>query len=75
MDKTQKFAIGDLVRNFETVAKVRGFREEDGFLLVSGEYQLTRYPSDPVVVGMVDIGRWYADPAKCENLTEKYGLR
>ena len=72
MDKTQNFGIGDLVRNFNTISKVVGLRS-DGFLLLDGEYKGVLLPWN-ILEGFVDIGKWYADPAKCENLTKRYGL-
>ena len=51
------FPIGSIVRNLDFTAKVVGYREEAGCLILQG-------------YGLRDagIGKWIADPAKCELL-------
>ena len=51
------FPIGTIIRNFGLTAKVTGYHEEAGCLIVRG-------------YGLRDagVGQWLADPAKCERL-------
>ena len=51
------FPIGTIVRNLGFTAKVIGYHEEAGCLVLQG-------------YGLCDagIGQWIADPAKCERL-------
>ena len=51
------FPIGTIVRNFDVTAKVTGYHEAAGCLILRG-------------YGLHDgeVGPWLADPAKCERL-------
>ena len=51
------FPLGTIIRNFGSTAKVAGYHEEAGCLIVRG-------------YGLHDAGagQWLADPAQCERL-------
>ena len=57
------FPIGTIVRNLGFTAKVIGYHEEAGCLVLRG-------------YGLHDagIGQWIADPAKCERLDKPAGI-